>query len=849
MDTYKCSLSKKKSMAQQTPSHIPFRSAGGASTGAFSCPRTTVNHFVPAISGNHPADHGDGDGQQTPGQKSVEGTNEVKKKNWEVKDEEEDGIISRSQMSDENSNERRKCDGSSNSITDGKNAARKSDDSSTELNCGKNDSNCRDTHIENIDEITNGDSICSDVDKKSTSLDSAFENGLRVLAKVMQEVERLDECRPIQTSDGESDADENGLSKELDDLQDSGDVIASERDSSSMSQSLTHNEDGGDREESASDLHLLQDTSNIATSEQDSSHVSESWSSTAEDSEDRFPPSDSSAESTVSSVLQQMNEGVGAIRPPWNKYLDESIGTNLSHSGELAVGIGATRSPWGGNRNHYESDSSCSRDIESELGSLASSSGYLSSLTHSISHVSLSTCDESQGNAMHHMNFLTSNSNAVFMTPTLMHLSRTTFLPEARSRFVNDEVANRLSNDELWEIYGCKTRKDAMKLALDQSNSLGKASSDLVDLLFKYLHEICGVRAGVHLFNSDSEGNTRVDRNANPSQKGISLPASAIGWLASYLYPDHEDKVYHEQWERNEDCDLLPNASPAPRLQNKLSLLKVLLAKHITHLRITGASWPDHQNEKRGRSGSGFTPRKRGKMLLNFDAMSTYSFLSFYRHLQNHPRVDLKLFPNLSYLQVDGVPPEWLQNMQETNHSLTRLTIQRGCIMNVSALFERKDELPLPQYENHSSRIIFGQRLFEGVLLSPSPIKKQGDHEECQQILENSSSLFPQLEHLNLSQCGIGELSGMIKQKKRDLSAVGNQVDGDHTNRCHGALSRLVGLKTIDLSRNELVYAQSALAGLGELPKLSAINLSHNKFHRYVIHEFRSKLFDKSSES
>jgi len=826
-----------------------------------------VNHFVPAISldADHCDGESDGGGQQTPGQKSIEGeeTNQIKKEHWEVKDEDddEDEIISQSQMSDENSNnQRQNCDGSSNSIIAEENkVAHKSDESSTEVNGRDKNLNRKNMHIEkssndlpaqNIDEISNNDDsrhTTSDCDEKSASLDSAFENGLRVLAKVMQEVERLDEHHPLPTSDGESDADENALSRELDDLHDSGDMIASEAEqdtsSSRMSNSLNHNDeeetsnDGRDsnKEKSARNSNLLKGMYDIATSEQDSSHVSESWSSSGEDSDDRFPSFDSSAESTLSSVLQQGREGIGAIRPPWNKYLDESEGgTHLSHSGELAAGIGATRSPWGSNRNHYESDSSCSRDIDSELGSLASSSGCLSSLTQSISQQSLSTCDESQGNTMHHMNFLASNSNAVFMTPTtLMHSVISPILPEApRSRLFNDEAANRLSNDELWEIYGCKSRKDAMKLALDQSNSLGQASSDLVELLFKYLREICGVHAGVHLFNSDSEESTsiRVDRNANPSQKGITLPASAISWLASYLYPDQDDNVYHEQWDTDEDSDLLPNASPAPRLQNKLSLLKILLAKHITHLRITGESWPYHQKEKRGGNGTGFTPRKRGKMLLNFDAKSTYSFLSFYRHLQNHPRLDMKLFPNLSYLQVDGVPPEWLQNMQEINHSLAMLTIQRGCIMNVSALFERKDELPLPQHENDASRIIFGQRIFDGGLLSPSPIKRE-ENEGYQEILENSSSLFPQLEHLNLSHCGIGELSGMIAPKTTDVSGEGKQVDGDHTSRCYGALSSLIGLKTIDLSHNELVYAQSALAGLGELTKLSAINLSHNKLH------------------
>jgi hypothetical protein len=109
-------------------------------------------------------------------------------------------------------------------------------------------------------------------------------------------------------------------------------------------------------------------------------------------------------------------------------------------------------------------------------------------------------------------------------------------------------TSERISLRELQEVYGCPTRRDAMKLALDQSNSLGAASSRLVDLLFDYFKEKTGENSTQTLVRSLSFGDAH-NLNLNSREMGLSLPASAIGWLTSHLLPDASDVQYHRQWE------------------------------------------------------------------------------------------------------------------------------------------------------------------------------------------------------------------------------------------------------------------------------------------------------------
>ncbi len=811
------------------------------------------------------------------------------------------------------------------------------------------------TGEENIEELHN------ERDKQNTtiqseSLNSVFEDGIRELERVMQEVEQLEGAadtshdlnntmRSSTSSIAVSDTNEDGLSRELSQVKESpipkvdGSMLLPLPSPSPLVLPPSYRDETVD----VNDGHQV----GIMSQKFSSSASSDAWSTGSSSvgnvgtrSRHTFPsdPNDAPSEgsSTVTSVLEEAEAaGIGAIRSPWTKYLDDSDNLNMStveHVNSPRIGIGAMRSPWGNHMNHLDDmdNSSCSNsqqamehavNVSGDGGSLASSSGYVSSLTQSISHISLSTCASQSPNRHQHMDFLASNANTMFLTPNVIHQSEqqggtregtnatptntsTSLYSQTRSvshSFV-DSSSTQLSITQLREIYGCHSRRDAMKLALHQSNSLSKASSDLVDLLFEYLEKCCGVQVqqyrGNNLFaENEEESRERQEVSGDreyTSSKGLSLPASAIGWLSSYIYPDEADEQFHKQWERGgelaggspsvgvDDQDensnsgtsrgdsRLPNVSPSPLIKDRLSLLKELLATHITHLRITGDQWPPSRTKKQQSTGrriekSPDTPRRRGRMLLNFDPATTASFLSFYRRLQNRPRIDLNIFPNLAYIQVDGIPPEWLQNLHVTNDTLTKLIFQRGCMLNVPGFFGMANTSPNEGgLKNHLEvSILSPPTILKGNVIhgfgdmkiaasdskvsSPSPIKRVNeddrmdkDEDDPVNIAGTYHSPFPHLEHLCLSHCCIGESSGMqVGDNTASMghsAGMGPKAPTDGLINRKSVLSRLKGLITLDLSHNELVRAESALAGLGDLSRLSAINLSHNRLRRYGLY-------------
>lgn len=514
--------------------------------------------------------------------------------------------------------------------------------------------------------------------------------------------------------------------------------------------------------------------------------------------------------------------------------LEQKIDMNATDTSPDAH-IGAARSPWAkeilkdeesDNNDDQRSGSYLSLLEMNDLLSTPNSSGYVSSLTNrssksfdSIRKSNQFDAISSQSPTLHHLEYLAAHSTTA-LAPK--------FLPEPnytknQNRFHNfvsiSEDSGGLSLLQLKNIYGCHSRRDAMKLALDQSNALSKASDDLIDLLFEYLNKCCGVEAR-QLFQHHRQEEHEHIQESTFSQKGLSLPASAIGWLSAYLYPSGADKNYQQQWfdassDRERSC--LPNASPGPRMQNKFSLLRTLLSNNVTHLRITGVAWPGNVKRKRSRNRESIdttnnTPRRRGRMLLNFDSRTTSSFLAFYRHLQNNPRLDMRLFPNVQYLHLEGVPGEWLSNLNVTRPCLQRLLVKRGHIRNISNFFDMEQVIQSNIPKDDGS--IDATNHFH----TPQKVGSSLDHEitAAPALLEMQQPVtFSKLTHLSLSYCGIGELSDLGRHTRKNLF--------------WSPLSSLSSLKTLDLSHNELCDPGSALQGLDHLPMLSGIDLSFNR--------------------
>ena len=567
--------------------------------------------------------------------------------------------------------------------------------------------------------------------------------------------------------------------------------------------------------------------------------------------------------STVTSINDDRIRGLGAIRslpsdlPTLQKDLFTSTGTGTGTGSE--DGLGTLPSPW--NKYLKEEERSIqptsidslltNPDISSDVSSISNQS--------SVTHSSVSTCLSNQSPSLQHLEYLAKNSTAAYVmkfTPEDKQRRRCTTSTRTRTRNPLKNTADRLSVEELRQIYGCKSRREAMKLSIDQSNCLSAASNVLVDLLFQYLREHCGVRTQQLFDGTNNNGERKMGSRSKEAQRGLSLPAAAIGWLSSHIYPDESDQQYHQQWQdKEENC--LPNASPAPQVQNKLSLLKVLLAKHVTHLRVTGAPWPGPMKKyrkKKVNAGQSFeTPRRRGRMLLNVDAQSASSFLCYFRNLQNNPRVDMKLFPNVEYLQIDGIAPEWIQNLRATNDTLVKMTMQRGCLHNFSRLIGvdiGKGQVT-EKARNKSHEAIFENGAYDDILgvatKQTSPLVKmplpseEGDDADSVGEQGNKAygnlAIYPLLNHLTLSRCGIGELSSFTESGNTtsNVACHGVSSEGQRDGSKRTTISFLEGLITLDLSHNEFICAKSALSGLDRALGLSAINLSDNKLLRCVI--------------
>jgi len=326
---------------------------------------------------------------------------------------------------------------------------------------------------------------------------------------------------------------------------------------------------------------------------------------------------------------------------------------------------------------------------------------------------------------------------------------------------------------------------DTGRLAEELAGRLQLASTVLLDRLFEYLSRL----------PSDEES---ADRPL-----GLTLPASAIGWLSTQFYPRVDSSVDED---RPDDNALWMGSS----MRDRLASLRFLLPR-VKHVRVTSEEWPPSRPEKSSLSSQ---HQNFEGQYVDPDAMSVQStltvesavlprpslraFLFQYYVLQNRPRVDLQLFPGLKVLFLDRIPPEWVVNLQIVRDSLELLRTERACIYNLT------DYLFSDQIEVEDT---------EGA---------------------GEPSVLAGLTHLKLKNCAIGELSGLdgkVLERKDD----GCSQDPDESDALASTyltipppLSRLPNLVSLSLAHNELLSAQTAIVGLSALPLLRRLDLSYN---------------------
>lgn len=323
---------------------------------------------------------------------------------------------------------------------------------------------------------------------------------------------------------------------------------------------------------------------------------------------------------------------------------------------------------------------------------------------------------------------------------------------------------------------------DPGQLAEELAKRLEHASHILVDRLFAYL------------------SNIPADESQQSIHNGLTLPASAIGWLSTQMYPRST----------NEADSLIESRSEAAwmgaSMRDRLALLKYLLPR-ATHLRITSDVWPPpFCKSSASNPNTDFTGRDLNlsnislhsgvTMETSFDVTTTpsiQSFLLFHNQMQNKPRVDLRVFPNLTVLFLDRIPPEWVVNLRTLHNKLKLIRSERGCIFDMS-------------------RFLFGDDDDDAV----DPLSQQG-------------STMSKLVYLKVNHAALGELSGLRGSRR-------SKAPGDHEGSSTQAniarpppLSRLPNLVSLSLAYNEIRTVKTALAGLASLSNLNRLDLSYNR--------------------
>ena len=500
---------------------------------------------------------------------------------------------------------------------------------------------------------------------------------------------------------------------------------------------------------------------------------------------------------------------------------------------------------------------------------------------------------------------------------------------------------------------GEEEEEDPRIPAAELSERLEEASLELVDNLFRFVSACRRDQEGddsPQTNMSSRRRNTTNMKGQQPKKRkmGLTLPASAIGWLSSRVDPQvgDEDANYHGRITRgslrrrsrnnahgsggsggrrrgNSSSGSGRRQSPSDSMQlsERLALLRFHLPQYVEHLRITNEEWPpppaeDEQEGRRSSSGSPSlhvgsnrqaghqnarasalnrlsSPRSKGgatpgtpitqspgkrNVLAGYCIsacaatlhhveeargvdndvqpsrsveqilLSQYSqfpqkqaamrFLLYWQRLQNYPRVDLALFANVKSLILDGVLPEWIDNIGVIRDGLEVFRVERACIYNVASFL-----LPAEFSGVAASTHAAGTRCVstpggEG----PSEWDKQSSIGSTR-AKESVSSHVTNLDlHRFDSIDGNGRPVGKSESKPNDYyttlsrlklshCAIGESYVSDGSGIVE-PFSRMPNLESLSLSHNEIARASTACAGLKALPQLSALDLSFNRIRR-----------------
>jgi Leucine-rich repeat (LRR) protein len=340
---------------------------------------------------------------------------------------------------------------------------------------------------------------------------------------------------------------------------------------------------------------------------------------------------------------------------------------------------------------------------------------------------------------------------------------------DALTTFTTDSTpeAYKVSTSDIrrWKKVGWKSKltrrqKSTESLEDELKQHLRVAVEQLLDSLFIYLSNLPEP--------SSTSSSTAV---------GLTVPASAVGWLSQKLFSDTDFGAQNEGGLAEPNSSLLSGSLPG-----RLALIKFLLPR-ATHVRLTSERWPSRRNQKAMEAEDTIhvmcDHNPRGD--------TSGSFLEYYDALIHRPRVDMRVFCQCKVLLIAQVPPSSIVNLYCIRNTLQILRVERSCIFDLPSFL-------LPAEKNNT------RSDFEDPLSSlAAPI------------------IYPNLVHAKLSFCGLDELSGMRGRRRADQT------------RDQPPLGSLTALQSLNLSHNEIVSERTALSSARRMPFLQRLDLSHNR--------------------
>ena len=339
------------------------------------------------------------------------------------------------------------------------------------------------------------------------------------------------------------------------------------------------------------------------------------------------------------------------------------------------------------------------------------------------------------------------------------------------------------------------------------------ASHQLLQLLGNYLARV-------------ETGTSRQSQHPSTSG-GISLPASAVAWLAHTLLVETEQ-------------------STATTLANRDMLSKVRrLLPYLTHLRITVEPWPSTAPP----TATAFKETTNAASNLQ----QQYQSMQFLHRLRYSPQVNVSIFPKCQVLFLDQVPPDWIRGMPSLRNTLQVLRVERAYLYDLEGFF-----LDSNKQQRGTKKLVY--KTLTHLKLSQCSLGEMtrglapvGDDEQEAGIGKRQRlplSRMPNLVSLSLSRndirseatalgCGI---SNCTKLATLDLSynrltslpnaalhlgniqtlvLTGNQIESAN------GLDRLYALQSLALDDNN-IQEWSIVAGLARIPELKALRLKGN---------------------